>query len=230
MIRPIILAYHSINPDPNKELKAYAVHPDNLYKQVLTLLKRGYTSCTCTEYYQYLTGKSELQHKCFILTFDDGYQDFYTYAYPILKELGVKATVFLIEKYVDRPGWFKAYPNDEQVGLTKEQIQELHNYGIEFGSHTATHTSLNDLKGDALEYEIATTQELLRERLQIPIDFFCAPFGHYPDKAKPLIRKHFKACLRTAEPHPNKFCWKRIGIYNNTYYLKYLLKLFKDRV
>jgi peptidoglycan/xylan/chitin deacetylase (PgdA/CDA1 family) len=96
-----------------------------------------------------------------VLTFDDGYLDFYTHAFPILRQYGFPATVFLPTDYID--GSKTGLRGKKH--LTRDLVQELFESGIDFGSHTCTHPQLHELSPDEIELEVRKSKETIEQIL-----------------------------------------------------------------
>jgi peptidoglycan/xylan/chitin deacetylase (PgdA/CDA1 family) len=99
---PLILAYHSVS-EYRKD--ALAVNVAAFENQITWLHRHGYRSITLAEF---MTETIETGKRIAIITFDDGYADNYTLAFPILKRYGCVATIFLVSDYVSRNGrlWY----------------------------------------------------------------------------------------------------------------------------
>lgn len=123
-----------------------------------------------------------LKAKPVAITFDDGYGDFYSNAFPILKEHGFTATVFLPTAYI---GETARRFNGEQC-LTWSQVRELYDSGIEFGSHTATHPQLRLLGKQRLEEEIRSSKQKIEDELGAPIESFSYPYA-FPETARTFV-------------------------------------------
>lgn len=112
------------------------------------------------------------------LTFDDGYQDVYTYAFPILKDLSIPATFFLITNYLDGQntwdvnlGWIKYHH------LTCDNVTELIQNGWEVGSHGISHRILAGMSTEAMRAEIRSSKLILESHFNTNVRYFCTPFG-----------------------------------------------------
>lgn len=104
-----------------------------------------------------------------VITFDDGFADNFTYAFPVLQKYRIPATVFLIYSSVGTPGY-----------LDWDQIRQMRDSGlVTFGSHSVSHPSLPKLAPDALAREVEGSKELLEERLGRPVALFAYPMGQY---------------------------------------------------
>ena len=128
-----------------------------------------------------ITRNSQLETRNpIVLTFDDGYRDFYTHAFPVLKQFGFTATVFLPTDYIGngRPGI------RGKQHLSWEEVRELHAQGITFGSHTCSHPQLRDVGRDVLKDELARSHSVIETEAGA-CDGFCYPYkfpeqdGHF---------------------------------------------------
>jgi peptidoglycan/xylan/chitin deacetylase (PgdA/CDA1 family) len=113
-------------------------------------------------------------NKYVVLTFDDGYRDFYTRAFRLLKKYDFSATVFLPTSFIDsgrKPGL------KEKEHLSWEEVGELQKEGIIFGSHTVTHPQLRLLAKNEIEYEVKKSKEVIEDRITQPVDSFSYPYA-----------------------------------------------------
>jgi peptidoglycan/xylan/chitin deacetylase (PgdA/CDA1 family) len=100
-----------------------------------------------------------------ILTFDDGESNVYEYAFPLLKHFNMKAVVFLIVGYVGKENqWDIQLGRKRMRHLTWEQIREMSEWGIEFGSHTMTHRNLTHLSDETIIQELSLSRKIITDR------------------------------------------------------------------
>lgn len=125
-----------------------------------------------------------------VITFDDGYRNFYTEAFPILQKYGYKATVFLPTAFIDNPK--NKLKGKEH--LNWNEVTELSKKGINFGSHTVTHPQLKLLKKEDIEFEIRQSKEVIEDNTEKPVESFSYPFA-FPEEDKKFT-KHLKATLQ----------------------------------
>ena len=120
-----------------------------------------------------------------VITFDDGYLDFYSHAYPILCEHGFTATVFVVTGFLKTQ---RSHFNGKEC-LTLSEVRELHSKGIGIGSHTVTHPELKFLKLDQVDNEITESKKTLEDATGAPVKSFSYPF------AFPEADRRFISCL-----------------------------------
>jgi peptidoglycan/xylan/chitin deacetylase (PgdA/CDA1 family) len=163
------------------------------------LAGNGYCTVPLTEALKILTGR-RTSHvaKPVVITFDDGYRDFRTHAFPVLAKYRFTANMFLPTAYIgDRRSDF----NGAEC-LTWAEVRELRTAGIEFGSHTVTHTRLRDLTLAEVESELRRSKETIENRLGVPVSCFSYPY------AFPETLRSFVAALRSALVR----CDYRVGV------------------
>lgn len=112
-----------------------------------------------------------------VLTFDDGYENFYIEAFPRLVRAGFTAAVFVVTDWIGKRGY-----------LSWHQIRQLHSSGMTIGSHTCSHPHLPELDLIRMETEIRCSKELLEQGLGAPVLLFCYPFGGFSAQAVDLVR------------------------------------------
>ena len=121
-----------------------------------------------------------------VITFDDGYFDFYSEAFPVLNRFGFTATMFLPTGFIaDRVMAFKG-----RDCLTWSNVRELQKYGIQFGSHTVTHPQLRTLARAEIERELMDSKKTIEDRTGCGTESFAYPF------AFPQVATEFKKLLR----------------------------------
>lgn len=152
-----ILMYHDVVPKVTNSSAQVSI---NQFKnQLQALLNAGYTPINFADYAAYKAGTGGLPKKPIIITFDDGYKSNYTNAYPILKEMQIEATYFVITSVVGKV----TAANDH---FTWEEAKEMEKSGlIDIQSHTHTHPNMSVLDENALLIEITRSFENIENYL-----------------------------------------------------------------
>lgn len=169
-----ILAYHQISREP----EIYSLDPEQFEEQLQYLHSHGYTAISLAEFFAAGHSVRPLPPKPVIITFDDGYEDNYRTALPLLQKYGLRATVFVIAGQVGQAGY-----------LTWEQIAGLQAAGIEIGSHTYSHAALNELSQDRVLDELRRSKQVLEHNLATPVAFLAYPFGQYNPETAAAARQ-----------------------------------------
>jgi peptidoglycan/xylan/chitin deacetylase (PgdA/CDA1 family) len=180
-----ILMYHSISDNLFGKSHPYShinTSPEVFRRQMRCLHQEGYRSIGLNELIKGFEVGSVLT-KTVVITFDDGYQDFLTEAMPVLKQHGFVATVFLATGRIQQTSM-----RLEGVDyLTWREVRELHQEGIEFGSHTVTHPDLRCLGPEQIEYELGYSKEVIEQHLGTSINSFAYPFP-FPEENTDFTR------------------------------------------
>jgi peptidoglycan/xylan/chitin deacetylase (PgdA/CDA1 family) len=228
---PLILAYHSIS---ERRQDALAVRVSDFEGQMARLYRHGYRSMTLAEFTSQPIKKGE---RIVIITFDDGYADNYTLAFPTLKRYGFVATIFLVSDYVNSDRVFAwdvpkitTQRDSTLYGLlTYKQVHEMAAYGIEFGSHTCTHPELTKLSVKQYSEEIVRSRQDLQARLGCQVVSFCYPRGKLnTDVIRMVEQAGYRCAVVTATWAGIPLCrytLRRVGIYHNVTPLLFRLKI-----
>jgi peptidoglycan/xylan/chitin deacetylase (PgdA/CDA1 family)/glycosyltransferase involved in cell wall biosynthesis len=184
-----ILAYHRVVESPSEAGKhgIYVIR-ENFDLQMRYLKKKKFTTLTFKDYLK-LTEEQKKYGKYVILTFDDGYEDNYRLAFPILRKYGFKATIFLVaDKKTNE--WDRAQSSEPEVRLlSKEEILEMKKYEIEFGSHTLTHPDLTKIPLEAAKKEIFESKKKIEEIIQDKVITFAYPYGKLNQNLKEIVKQ-----------------------------------------
>src|SRR5258708_1507475 len=176
-----ILMYHQIRINTNPSdpvVSALTVSPEQLEQQLSFLNSHNFQTITLDELSTALEGKTSLPKNPIILTFDDGYRNFYENAFPLLKKYDAKAVQFVITGVVDR-----------QPYLTWSQIMEMDKSGlIEFGAHTRHHPNLPDIPRATIVDEIKGSKLDLEQHLKKRVNWFAYPYGSYSEFIMQTVR------------------------------------------
>ena len=128
--------------------------------------------------------------KVVFLTFDDGYDDFYTQVLPILKKYRVKATLYVINNYIGRKGF-----------LNRQQLNTIIESGlVEVGAHTLDHSYLKTLSKKAALEEILASKQGLERELGVEVQTFAYPFGAYSADTVELVKQASFSAAVSVDP------------------------------
>ena len=185
-----ILMYHRIGSSGVDCLEKYRVRPEEFDEQLSFLRDAGYYSVSLADWQTAMASHAPLPGRAVLFTFDDGYRDFLTDAWPLLKKYGFRAMVFLVAGQVGRTNaWDQQY--GERLSLLDwEEIRQLQTEGVEFGSHTVSHRRLSALDPTKIAREALRSRVTLEDKLGHAITAMAYPFGD----EDPLVRHIVGAC------------------------------------
>ena len=190
-----ILTYHSIDDSGS----IISTGLDVFQRQMKSLSASGYNAVSMADLAAALTGGETILPRTVALTFDDGFQNFFTSALPVLKQHGFNATVFLVS---GRCGEFNDWQGNP-VGLprsrmlTWNEVKELSENGVEVGSHTMTHPDLTKIDIEAARNEIMDSKAAIEDALGRAVTTFAYPFGRYNAEVKDIMKHTFTAACST---------------------------------
>lgn len=163
--------------------------PKRFARQMLYLKKQGFVFHTASELIEHYRARGTFPPKGIAVTLDDGWKDNYTNAFPVFKRLGIKATIFLVTSCIGQSS-VKAMATDEDARehLTLEDILEMSQHGIEFGSHSVNHFHLHQLSFEEIKTEVGESKQQIEEMLQKPCKVFAYPAGFYNETAQRIIK------------------------------------------
>lgn len=187
-----ILMYHAVHVmDPSEASNAnLIVAPDNFEAQIKAMVDAGYYFLTPEEAYKALTENALPAKKVVWLTFDDGNEDFYTIAYPILKKYKAKATNNIITGFVKK---------GNAGNLTVKQMKEMMAHGMSFQSHTVNHPDLSVNDKATQKVELTDSIDFLEDKLNTKVNTIAYPSGRYNQTTLDLAKKTYKLGLTTNE-------------------------------
>lgn len=210
-----ILTYHSIDESGS----VISTKTEIFRKQIKFLSEAGYNAISLKTLEKYFCGQVELPPKTVSLTFDDGFQNFYSTAFPILNEFNFTATVFLIAGYCGKYNdWAGNLPIAEHSKLMDwSEIKELAQNGIEFAAHSLTHPDLTRTSTEAARREISESKRIIEDRLESEIVAFAYPYGAFNSSVKRLTQEYFAVACSTnlgkAKRGDDVYALKRLDAY-----------------
>lgn len=213
-----ILAYHMVNEGKS----TYSVSPALFEEHMQYLQQEGYTTISLLEFAKAKKGKFTLPERPVVITFDDGYEDNYSTALPILEKYGMKATVFMVVNDIGRKGY-----------LSLDQLKEMELRNMEIGSHTANHLPLVTLSSDKKQEEIAISKLLLEWKGLKTVFFLAYPNGSYDEESQKFLKEgdylgavSGDSGLNTADTNP--YLLHRVNVPNPLFGLsEFKMRMFK---
>ena len=217
-----ILMYHSVSNDNNP----MSISVEKFKKQMKLMKLLGYKSINLKDL------SNSINHKTFIITFDDGYENVYLNALPIIKELNLCATCFFVSGYVDKYNiWDEKKDKYKKLKLMNEkQILEWSLNGLEIGSHSAEHKNLKEISYSDKIYQISEPKKYFKEKFDIDVQSFSYPYGSFDDESVKIVRENYKYAVTT-----NRSRYKiskfdhiklpRVPISNKDNIFKFILKI-----
>lgn len=177
-----ILVYHIVRPSypsDSPAVRALAHTPETFDAEMNYLKSAGYHVVQFSDLENYFANGVPLQSKPIILSFDDGWGDQFTYAFPILQKYNYTATFFVFTNAIGRKGFF-----------TWDELRTMIAAGMTIGDHSRFHPYLTRITSTStLWSEIYVSKQVLEKRLGIPINEFAYPFGLYNPDIISLVRE-----------------------------------------
>jgi len=171
-----ILMYHSISDSDDSSRHPYyrTVTSPGVFEQHLKFLRdNGYKSISLSDAVSRLRAGAPDNERTVVITFDDGFRNFHSQAFPLLNKYGFSATMFLPTSYIDRDTRkFKGVDC-----LTWRQVRDLQKAGMHFGSHTVTHPQLKNVGPKELETEIRCSKQTIEDELGRAVASFAYPYA-----------------------------------------------------
>jgi len=196
---PQVLVYHRIGTRQDcRESLVECAEVSSFSEEMDYLLREDFTIVSLDEIVRHVKGETTLPGKSVAITFDDGFHDTFKYAYPVLKERNMKATVFINTAFMG-----KTLPYSETFWLPEssekknavfkflswEEIEIMNAHGIDFEPHTHTHVNLAKVSEPEAEKEIRISKEIVEKKLGKKSRHFCYPYGLYNYKIIKMVEK-----------------------------------------
>ena len=217
-----VLMYHSISDDDNK----MSVGIKNFFSQMKLMIKLGYKSVRLND----LSNKNI--DKKFVLTFDDGYEDVFVNALPILNKLEIKATCFFVSNQIGKYNiWDTNKSNFNKINLMDDnQINKWIDYGMEVGSHSTDHKNLKSIKYLEKINQIVKSKEFFKKKFNINVKSFSYPYGAFDNESVEIVKKNYDFAVTTNRSRYKENIFEktqipRIPINSDTNIFKFLLKI-----
>jgi len=206
-----ILMYHYVRQPPSIRTDALgfklSVSPETFKTQMDWLAANGYHAVTFDQVRAYFAGVQPLPSRPFVITFDDGYQDLYTTAFPILEAHGFTAVAYVVSGFVGQSGY-----------LDSQEILAMDHAGIEIGSHTVNHADLARLRYASLAYEVVQSKDWLERLVKHPVLDFAYPSGKFTSQTvDAVVHAGYSTAVTTSSYPPShslvdRYTWSRVRV------------------
>jgi peptidoglycan/xylan/chitin deacetylase (PgdA/CDA1 family) len=186
--------YHSISAGS----EPIAIAPPVFRRQMEILAECGCHGVSLRDYRRWRLGEVDLAEGFVVLTFDDGYEDFATVAFPEISKRGWGCTLFLPTDWIREA--------DAGVGgdggptsrfLSWPAVADLARAGVELGGHGVTHADLTTLAGPDARREIVESKRAIEERTAAPVSAFAPPYGRSSRALRQEIAQHYACAVGT---------------------------------
>jgi peptidoglycan/xylan/chitin deacetylase (PgdA/CDA1 family) len=188
-----VLFYHHIEPlyeAKKKEHAQFTVDTLEFERQLIYLQKNGYKTVTAQKLINSLLTKDPLPAKSVVITIDDGFEDIYPYAFPLIKKYNFVASLMLPTGLVGTKNY-----------LTWDQVKEMNASGVfSIYNHSVTHANFTYISKEQMQKEIIQAKEDLQNKLGITSTTFTYPFGDINDTAIALLKENgYKGAFSTIQ-------------------------------
>jgi peptidoglycan/xylan/chitin deacetylase (PgdA/CDA1 family) len=186
-----VLLYHKIDDPPaDARLRGPYTPPGRFAKQMAFLKGQGIHFYTTSELAGYFRDNGSFPSNGLAVTFDDGWKDNYEKAFPILRRYAIKATIFLVSSCVGEVS-SKAVADGENARehLSREDILEMSEHGIEFGSHTVNHRLLHKLPLHEVKFEVEESKQQIESLVGKPCQTFSYPAGFFSEDIQQVVEQ-----------------------------------------
>jgi len=193
--------------------------PTRLAAYVDRLRARGYTFIDESQYLAALESPGAGAAKRLLLTFDDGYDDVFELAWPLLAERGIPFHVFVVSDYAGRTNdWDLSLGRRPFRHMDWNRVREMAARGVTFGSHTASHRDVTRLAPTEMREDLARSKRAIEDAVGAPVQTLSYPFGRYNAAAARVVREvGFEAAFSLYPSHRNptvdRYALRREGVY-----------------
>jgi peptidoglycan/xylan/chitin deacetylase (PgdA/CDA1 family) len=219
--------YHRIADIPGDR---NALPKEKFAEQLEYLSTHNYHTITPEQLYNHFVNKAKLPKNPILLTFDDGYQDNYLEALPLLKKYNMTAVVFPIYNWIGKPNKWENFGKQETTTMNLEELKSWLHYGLDIQPHTADHPFLTQCNEEKLNLEIIDTKTKFEKLLDKPMDYLCYPYGFFNQQVINIVKKaNYKMAFAIFENvplwHIDLFALPRIPIPSHQKMWEFKLKV-----
>ena len=186
-----ILLYHSVDTRVAPKFQTYSVTPAQLDTHLKYLVENLYSPMTVTQLVTALNQADvSLPDKPVVITFDDGFLDFYENALPILSKYQVPATLYITTGYIGKTSqWLCTVGEGQRPMLEWEHVVDIQASGVECGGHTHTHPELDTIPLAQAQSEIVQSKQVLEDKLGQAVPSFAYPHGCFTPRVRQFVQE-----------------------------------------
>ena len=223
------LIYHRVSGDSRFDVDL----PLPLFRRQLEFLARARRVASYDEALNALKSGQEVTDEAFVLTFDDGYEDFYTHVFPLLRDLELPAILFVTTGFIETgiPYPILHHDSPDATPVNWDMLGEMAASGlVTVGAHTHTHPILTNVSETQVEEELVKPLEIFHERLDIKVQHFAYPKALWNQKVEALVNQHYATAVICGEQkatprHFKPYRIPRIPIRRSDGWLFFLAKI-----
>jgi peptidoglycan/xylan/chitin deacetylase (PgdA/CDA1 family) len=216
-VRMAILTYHAVNPGWQSPL---SVAPDR-FEHHCSWLSRRHRVVPVAEAAERFVSSGKLPSRIVSITFDDGYEDLFDHALPALARHDLAATVFLVSATLtdnQSVDWVDSPPGEPLRTLRVEQVLEMQEAGVSFGSHSRIHHDLTELSDDECERDLRDSKQALEDLLGRQVSLLAYPRGLHDERVRGAAKRAgfsyaFGSSKRMGPV--GRFSIPRVGVYGD---------------
>jgi peptidoglycan/xylan/chitin deacetylase (PgdA/CDA1 family) len=208
---PVLLYHQVAEKDCRDDAAGISTTPEGFARQMSYLHRAGFRTLSL----EALNSEDGCAHrnagKRIAITFDDGYLDFYTEAFPVLRKHGFAATVFLVTDFIGQQAGGNGCSRDRYLDL--KHIREMARHGISFQSHSCSHPDLTRLGDRGLHRELSASAKIIEDRLGKAVSYFSYPYGLFNRRVKNAVCEcGYRAAFAVFKAGRDKFEMPRLMV------------------
>lgn len=218
-----ILVYHSVTTEATDRYRGFALDPGLFREQMAAVVDAGLRTITVDEMASAISDRDPVAvERAVALTFDDGFREVHGVILPVLRQLDLRATAYLVSAYVGGTSrWLVADDEGDRPLMSWTEVRELAGEGVEIGAHGHRHVALDLLRLSDATDEVVRSRRILEDGLGRAVTSFAYPYGYHTAGIKAAVREagYTNACgVKQAISHldDDPLGLARIIVYSDT--------------
>jgi peptidoglycan/xylan/chitin deacetylase (PgdA/CDA1 family) len=221
MHRCTMLMYHVIDAARSRSEAMFCCPPARFREQLSWLARTGHTIISLSRLLEHLDGGPHMPNRSVVITIDDGIACSFENALPILAELDMPATVFVVADLLGKDtAWLQDTDLPVRRMMSLDQLRAMARANVEIGSHTSTHARLDLCSATALHAELVDSKARLEDLLGQPVRHFAYPYGRQDARVKSVVidAGYESACSTIAGKNgadTDRFLLRRVEVFGS---------------